>query len=236
MFGLAFGVSLVVLLIGTASAAPVTGLRATTTYAPPYSGTPGATFIGLATGCGSTGSIVVFPSFNLTSGKGLGSTKVSASSCGATNSSMQIELSAGFNSTSFTTTSGLHRFVAHWTLTFVVKLAASAGSSTQFAEAVFFVAEGIGIHDNTNGTTFVGATSKLLYDAITSGTYTHTYSKIKETSWNNATLVKGHSYSMQLGLDIVTVAGVTAGKSTASASVAMAGGSDDFLLTSVTMT
>jgi hypothetical protein len=235
MLSLVTAVAAVTLLVGTASAAPASGLHASVTYSPPYSGTPGAAITGGSVGCGGSGSILLFPSFNLTTGKGVQSAKASAKSCGSIGSSVDLTLSTGFNSSNFTTTSGLHRIVAHWTLTFSVSLAAKAGSASQGADAVFYVGEGVSVYDATNHTLIAGAPTKVVTDLISSGTYSHTYSKVRMTSWNNATLVKGHVYTLQIGLEIVVAASVSSGSSTASAQLSMGGGSKGFLITSVTM-
>jgi hypothetical protein len=210
-------VALVVVMMGTASAAPVVGTTATVTYKSPYSGNAFGFAGSEPLGCGSSATVTIFPSFNLTNGLATGSGKASSKSCGAGNSSEGLEMGAEYLGPEFTTTSGSHNVSAIWSADFSVNLA-STGTASHGAQAGFEVFAFESVNDVTNGTTHTSLGSFAVFDEITSGTYSHTY-KVSVKSWVVSTFKASHTYSFEVELETYVFSNVAPGGGTASASL-----------------
>jgi hypothetical protein len=229
----AAAVGLVVLLVGSASAAPVSSTVLAVVHSAPYTGTLDDTFVGEPTGCGISANFPVLPFFNLTMGQALESVKASAHSCGAANSTVYLQSAAGFTSTSFTASNGLHHLTSNWVLNFSANLSAIRGTGSQVARAMFAVYLEFELFDRTSGFTFYQSNYPELFG---SGTSSVTYPEVRETVFLNATLVKGHSYEYEVEVLVAVEVFVTNGNSRASASVNLGSGGRNALLTSVTRT
>ena len=218
-----FAVGLAVLLLGLATAAPMSSDTRLTTqkWTKPFSGTSGALFSNVTSGCGVKISVPVQPFFNLTTGKATASAKATAKSCGSANSSAESTLSMGFQSLEFTvSSSGNYHLKATGVLDFRINLTASSGF-LQFAGAAY--AAGFGftyLDDRTNGTVFSPTYSSNVSGQNTRGTEATTI-QVTLTAYLNATLAAHHEYLFALGFYISASAFVTPGSSTASASVNM---------------
>ena len=222
------GVALVVLLMGTASAAPASSIVPLTKIkdTPPYSGTSGAEILTEYGGCHDTFGTPVKPVFNLATGHARVWADVSSTSCGAANSSVFMIVEAVFVSAPFTVAaSGKHHIRALVGLNFTADLVATPGSVSQAAYAGFFLGAGIGLLDLTNYTAFNSSDSSsyspFIGDSIIAGTYSHYYPKMHWTSYFNATLVDTHTYQLDWAIEIDVFTLVTPGSSVASASVDM---------------
>jgi hypothetical protein len=224
---------LVVLLVGTTSAVPLTTAATASTVGAPYSGTVETGFLGNPLGCGIGADFPVLPFFNLTSGQALASVKATAHSCGSTNASVYLQSNAGFTSASYKTTTGVHHLAAHWLLTFSVSLSAKPGTAGHAVRAQFAVYFQFELFDRTTGLTYYQGNYPEIYDTVTSGTYSHTYTKLSESVFLNATLIKGDSYEFEAQAVIAVESFVGPGTGTASASVTMGSGADQALLSSV---
>jgi hypothetical protein len=231
--GAVAAVAVIVLLVGSASAAPTTLPRATTTYKAPYSGTGDGGLGIIHSGCGNTASSSVLPGFNLTTGIATFAGKAGDSSCGSVNSTVGFFLEAGFLSDSFTTTAGTHNLSAKWSLTFSESLAATPGGAHPGALASVYVLLALVVDDLTNGTSTVSSSFLTSHEVVT-GTYSHNYSKLAGTPYYDRAYVKGHTYDFQVEIEIEIAVEVGVGSNKASASVSMGTGSQGATLSSVT--
>jgi len=224
------------LLVNTASAASLATPATKITYKAPYGGISGTGFGGVSSGCGLAATLLVYPFFNLTTGVGTESDKVTAHSCGTANGTLSLDSSTGLNGTTFTTTTGLHHFVANWVLTFSVDLVATPGGASQSALAYYIVLGGLNVFDTTNNMTYRAGQADVpgLTHYITSGTYTRTFTKVHETTYLNVSLVSGHMFRMQVGVAVVLYLSVSPGSSSASATVNLGSGGKHGVLTSFT--
>jgi hypothetical protein len=229
-------IAVVVLLVGTAAAAPVVARATRITYGPPYSGVAGATTSSTSAGCTTVVNFVVLPFFNLTNGVGKGSVKVAADAClGANNASVLATESTGFAGDSFTiATSGKYHLKVTDAFDYAVSLEANAlnGGSAYAAYGV-----GLGIDylkDLTNGTSFGGTSTSVVSFSITSGTYNKVLTP-HLSGYLNATLKKGHTYLIGVGFEIEVVAYASIGTSNALASVNMARGGGHSTMLSIVL-
>lgn len=227
-------VVLVVLVLGTASAAPAITLATKTTYAAPYTGNGFGAFANYASGCGSTAAVAVLPFFNTTSGVGTGDAKSTSSNCGTTPSNRSVELFIEYVSPTLVWAGGNINVTATWLLHFGAKLAAT-GSTSHPATALFEVIAQASLYDATNGSTVKEAASSGAFNEISSGTYAHTYSKLTVKTSLVTALKKGQSYEFDLEIFIITDTSVAPGGTSASSTVTMAGGSDGATLNTVTV-
>lgn len=223
-----------ILLASNAVAAPTGTGKATVKYVPPYSGSAFTTQVYVHSGCDVSGAKLVHPVFNLTTGRALDSTQATAVTCGSANSSADISVGAGFDSTSFTSLAGLYGFVAHWSLTFSVILAATPGSASQAAEAHYYVVGWLGVEDLTNHTIVYG--SWVTGYAISSGTFSQSYSNLHASVYLNTTLVTSDVYELVIYITTESAASASTGPGAgyAIASVNMGSGGEHAVLTSVT--
>jgi hypothetical protein len=227
-------VVLVVLVMGTAAAAPAITAGTTTKYVAPYTGLGFGGLANLESGCGSTAAVSALPTFNTTNGVGTFAAKTTSKNCGTTPSNRTLELTLEYIGPAFTTTSGSHNVTPAWVLTFSAKLAAS-GATGKLAESIFEVLATTFLEDTTNGTNVRIATLVPAYDEITTGSYSHTFSKLSAKPSAVATLKKGHDYEFQVEIVVILGTEVAPGATSASASVTMSGGSDGAKLASVTV-
>ena len=218
--GIAAVLGVALLFVGSAAASPLSVPKYATTDKAPYSGTE-AGFVFLETaGCGTTSAVPVLPSFNLTTGYATESVQETARSCGSHNGSAEVEAEAEFLTASFAVTTGLHRITINWVENFSVKLAATKGSSgTQTAEAGFAGFENAELVDLTNGSAVQASNVPEITNYIQSGSYTHVYPRLHETSYINATLSSTHSYELIVDVTASVFVFVTPGASSASASM-----------------
>jgi hypothetical protein len=236
--GLAAVIGVALLFVGSVAAAPVTTAAASVTYRAPYSGTEDSNEFGLLSGtggpiCGVTESFPLAPFFNLTTGLASESVKATARSCGPGTSFASPEAMAGFVSANFTATSGAHHIKATWFLDLWVKLLATPGSPSQTADASFIITTQLYLIDLTNGSLFNSANSPYFTYGITSGAYSHHYSKIVLPLYLNATLVKTHLYEFGVFEYLNVYASVSPGVNSAYALANMGSGGRDAFLASV---
>lgn len=227
-------VLLVVLVMGTASAAPAVTTATTTKDVAPYAGIGLGTFGNYASGCGSTAAVSTLPFFNTTNGVGKLAAKTTSKNCGTVASNRTIQVSVEYVSPEFTTTTGSHNVTATWSLTFTGKLAAT-GTTSDPSLAVLEVLVYTFLDDTSNSTTLGTVAAAPAAKEITSGTYSHTFSKVTEKVSLVRSLVKGQSYEFAVEVLVLLSTSVAPGGTSASASVTMAGGSDGATLKSVTV-
>ena len=225
----------VILLVSTAAASAGAATATTVTYKAPYSGAETTLFGGASSGCGISATFPVYPSFNATNGHALESVKLTAHSCGAANSSANIEATAGFTSATFAPTAGFHHLTANWVLKFSVSLAATPGGGAQQATAFYDVYEGLQLEDLTTGTTVFQNYSPFWSLSISTGTYAQSFSKVHLSTYLNTTFVTGNSYRFYTYVTTYPNVFVTTGSSSASASVNLGSGGKDAVLSSVTI-
>jgi len=231
--GAAGAVLAIALMVGSAAAAPATS-SADTKYVAPYTGTAGGV-VGLGhQGCRTTAVASVLPFFNLTTGVGKESAKVTAASCGSANSTVALDMIVDFLSPEFSTTTGAHNLTATWTLHFTEALVATPGSTKQHALAFVLVGAASIITDLTNGTDFLSSNAPQIEKEISTGSYSHTYTGLKGVSWVDATLKKSHVYEFSVEIEVDLEVSVTSGTTSASASVNMGSGAYHATLDSVT--
>ena len=234
--GIVGACALVVLFVGSSAAAPTILKASPVTYKPPYSGQEIGTATLSQSGCGGSTSISVNPSFNLTTGKAFGADNLSQRSCGSTSDTASMNLEAGFAAnSSFTGIGGKYQVKTTWVLTFSVVLVAKAGNKFQAAVALFEVEPIVELIDQTNGTGLGPSSYAHVLLAITSGSYVHTYSALHMTQYSNQTLVKTHTYLLEVYALIYTNVYVTAGTSHSSSYVNMGGQGKVALLSSITV-
>jgi hypothetical protein len=237
--GVVGAIAVVVLFLGSAAAAPAIVARPAATFAPPYSGVEATNIFGELSGtggpiCGVAESFPVDPSFNLMTGISNQSVKATARSCGPGTSFASPEESAGFLSSNFTTSSGLHRMKATWILDFAVRLVATPGGGSQSAVADYAVTTQFYIDDLTNYSVVNANYTAYSIVQITSGTYTHHFLSLHLADELNATLVKGHVYQVVVALYVGAYASVSPGTSSASAWINMGSAGRSGFLASVT--
>ena len=232
-------VGIVVLFVGNAAASPAAPTAKSFTEKPPYAGVENSDVLGLLSGsggplCGVAEKFPVSPFFNLTTGHGNLSVAATARSCGPGTSFASPEEDAGFNTANFTTTTGLHDIKATWNLDFTVKLKAAPGNSSQSATAYVIILLQLYLLDVTNGTVFSQNNSPFFLYEITTGTYDHTFPKLTQIVYLNASLVKGHEYSLGAYVYLNAYASVSPGSSSASAVGNMGAGGRSAFLPSLT--
>lgn len=228
-----------VLLVGTAEAAPsAVGLHATSVkWAKPFAGYEGAAISTITSGCRATLGFPAQPFFNMTTGQGTGSTKVTAKSCGNSNTSADSTQSMGFESLTFTVAkSGKYHLTATGSMKFQYALSASSNGLGQLAIAGYIAGLTFDyLDDNTNGTVFHATYTSGVSGEITRGTNSSTVS-LTLTSYLNATLNATHTYQFGVGFFIIADVFVTPGSCTASASISMAKSGLRAVLTDVILT
>jgi hypothetical protein len=225
-------VVMVVLVMGTASAAPAIAVATKTTYAAPYTGNGFGGFGNYAQGCGTTAAVSALPFFNTTSGVGTAAAKVTSSNCGSIPSNRSVEVTTEYVSPSLTWTGGTLNVTSNWVLDFSAKLAAS-GTTSHPAMAIFEVLVQGSLYDETNGTTVKLATNLAAFDQIASGSYAHTFAKLAQKLSLVTTLKKGQTYEFDLSIFSLMDTSVAPGGTSASAAVTMSGGSFGATLKSV---
>jgi len=223
------------LFVASASASPLAGAARSFTDKPPYAGVENSNEFGLLSGsggpiCGVTEKFPVSPYFNLTTGHANLSVKATAVSCGPGTSFASPEEDAGFGSANFTTTSGTHDIKVTWDFDFTVRLLATPGGPSQSALAYAEITTQLYLIDVTNGSFFSQDNSPYSLYEITSGTYDHTFHRVIQTLYLNATLAKGDEYSLSTYVYLNAYASVSPGASSASAWANMgSGGRSAFL-------
>ena len=232
--GISAAVALVVLLVGNAAAAPVTAKKTSVTDEAPYSGSEYTVLIIEPSGCGTGVSLPVLPYFDLSTGIALESVGATAVSCGSANSTVYAESAAGLVSTSFKAKAGTDTVTSSWLLSFSVDLVATHGTGTEAAHAEFAVFLEFELLDVTTNSVIYQSNYPELYDEITTGTYTHTYTDIPETVDIYSSLVKGQMYEYEAVALAAVLVFVTPGSDSASASVTMGSGAEGATLSSLT--
>ena len=218
--GILAAIGVALLFAGSAAAAPAVLAAGKVTDTAPYTGEEfGAAFLD-ESGCGVTGAIVVAPYFNLTTGQSYASLNLSATACGTPSSEGDMDEESGFVLAAFTGVGGSYHVKATWELNLSVSLAAKPGSSSS-AAAFYSVEPIVAVFDETNGSFLGPSTHAELFHEITSGTYSHTYSKLKVTQYSNQTLKKSNSYEIETYVLVETYVFVTAPSSTAGSFVNM---------------
>jgi len=228
-------VVLVILALGTASAAPALTTATATKSLAPYPGSGLGGFENFAEGCGSTAAVSSLPIFNTSNGIGTLSAKATSKNCGSAASNRSLELSVVYVSPSFSTTTGSHNITADWLVTFIAKLAAT-GTTGHPATGIFEVSALSLLVDETNDSTIKTSSALVAFNEITTGTYSHTFSKVAAKLSTVATLKKTQKYDYELEVLVLLGTSVAPGGTSASASVTMSGGANGATLKSVTVT
>ncbi len=202
----------------------------------PYSG-EGYGEVGVFnSGCRLTDSTPVDPVVNSSSGWAEMSGKVTAGSCGASNSSTEVTLFGGLDSNAtFQTTNGVHTLTSRWVIDLSTHLTASPGGPTQNATAELIVYPYMYLADLTSGAVYMGSQPFAIYENVSSGSFAHTFAHVHTSSSIVTTFVRSHTYEFGVGIEVELVASVTPGTSSASASVNMATGARGAELLSVTL-
>jgi hypothetical protein len=230
-------VGLIVLLVGSAAGAPAVTPATTMKYKAPYAGTEDALVADYTSGCGASGSFPVTPFFNLTTGHATAAVTAAATTCGSENDSSLSEALAEFIGKTFVAKAGAVEVVASWIVTFSSSLAATAGSVSQEASAYSDVLAFLFVEDASTDSQTSASNIPSVFYQISMGTYSHTYTGVKLTSYLNVTLVAGEKYYVIAEVEIVGDAFVTTGTGagSASASVMMDKGVKHAILKSVTI-
>jgi hypothetical protein len=232
--GMVTTVTVVALMMGGAGATPLMHAAATVKYTVPYSGSAfGVMILGTA-GCAAAGAIPVIPSFNGTTGVALASGKVAVKGCGPGNDTADMTLGSEWDSSSFTTTTGLHNLSSHWLLNFTVSLEANPLGTGANAVAEFSLGVYVSLYDSTNNTTYTGHPGLVASKTIYSATYSHTYKKVSADSYLDLKLSKTHHYEWLADVVFTVFAFATTGPSSAMASVNIGSGGREATLLSVT--
>lgn len=222
--GLAAAV-LVVLVMGTAAAAPAVMTAVTTKYVAPYAGGGIGDLENYATGCGSSASVSKLPDFNATSGLGTVAAKVASKNCGTTPSNRTLLMTLVYVAPTFTTTAGSHNLTENWVLTFTAKLAAT-GTTSHPASAFFEVIAFEEFLDLSNSTSVGSAAALAATQEITTGSYSHTFTKVSVKTSVVASLKKSTNYDYDAEVEVFLVSSVASGGTSASASVTMSNGAN----------
>ncbi len=221
-----------IMLVGSAAAAPVTAAKATTVDKAPYAGEGSGSLDIFTQGCGYTGTAPVLPSVDNLTGQGVASVKVSAPSCGSSNSSDVALAELSVWSGVLSGLSGTHNVSAHFSLSYVLHLAAKAGGATQSAESIGEVYVTLWMFDVTKNT-YSYSNAVGVFQLITSGTYSHTYTNQKLVPYFDFSFKSSHSYEWEADVELQLYALSSPGSSTASSSINMGTGSEHSELTEV---
>jgi hypothetical protein len=230
----ATAVAVVVLLVGSASASPGPTASPPGTATPPYAGLPVEELTTELVGCGKV-SIPVYPVFNTSTGRSHQSVKISLTSCLATNGTAAAETVAGIESLPISNMStGHHNLTAHWSLSYMVHLAATRGGPKQVALAEYQLELAAVVYDATAGTDLGGASHDFLAQLnITHGSYYHNVTNRAVMTYFNVSLNRSHVYELFLLVAGVELAEVGPGTSTASVSLNLGPGPNGTRLESV---
>jgi hypothetical protein len=215
----------VALVVGSASGAPTVTSATAVRYTAPYSGEEEGNIFEGFSGCGVAASVPSEPFFNLTTGLGYGKVKETARSCGSTASSTYADVAPELLSSGLPPTSGLHHLRANWKLTFSVNLSANPANATQQASAGLFVVVEIGLLDMTTGKAiYRDVLPTTLEETISSGSFSQTYSNVRESVYLNTTLNGTNQYTFETDFEVGIYLSVSPGSSTASGLVNMSSG------------
>ena len=162
-WGLGFGaVSAILVVAVLASDSAALGPATGTVFAAPYAGF-GLTSTSVTTnGCASFTKIVVKPHFSPSTGIGHATSHASATACGSPHSFpvSELNLTFGLYGGNFTVnTTGIHRMIVKWSLTYLSNLSALPANTSQFALAESIVTVGAHVTDVTAGGSTVGVAS-----------------------------------------------------------------------------
>jgi hypothetical protein len=226
--------AIVLLLVGSAAASPALVGSPPGTATPPYRGIPYEVLTTTLDGCGKF-SIPVYPVFNTTTGRSHQSAKISLTSCLGTNGSAAAEIAAGIESLPVSNmSSGHHNLTAHWSLSYMVHLAATRGGTTQVAFAEYELEVGAEIVDMNSGGDLGGQSHDLfIQHNTTHGSYYQNVTDRAITTWFNVTLNRTHVYELFLLVAGVELVEVGPGTSTAAASLNLGPGPNGTRLNSV---
>jgi hypothetical protein len=220
----------VVVLASPMTAAAPTLSRSSSTHKAPYAGTPLSEVITYLYGCGKY-STPVYPSFNLTTGRTVGSVSVSMTSCGKNNETGDVYFVSGLGSgRAFGSSTGDHKVTARWSLSDSISLSAQSGGPGQYASAVAYVGVFAFVYDQTNES-YLNVGSKLTTYANASAPSTTNYT-YHVTLSSSLFLVKGHSYVVETYVLVEVLVNLSPGSSSASASVNMGSAGKQAALTS----
>jgi hypothetical protein len=223
--GTTVALAAVALILIVAPWAQGSGSRALTTLHAPYHGFPYVANSASTFGCGGTAANWKPAAFSTATGAALLGEHAHAVPCGSP-ASFSVGIAsgdAGFFSSAFTATSGVHHVVVHWKVVWGAKLMATPGKGSAFAED--FVAGFAEIYDGTTSTTFHQAHNWSQTNMTFNGTVTFNGSKTVSL-YVNATLVTGHTYF------VITY---IYGTATAYATGTATGGSADAMLNKATL-
>ncbi len=221
-----------VLLVGSAAGAPT--VTPGTTTGPPYPGAPFSVFDWAAVGCVSLKDPVL-PNFNGTTGHARVSVSTTTRGCDATNGTSVLVVAPAYQSDPVTQGTGHHNLTGDWTFNFAVNLTVHRASSSQNASAMFQVAVGFNVDDETTGGILGGPYSDWVVNhTITHGSWAHSYRNVHATTYINSTYNSTHVYRIYVIVEVIEETSVGPGTSTASVSVNMGTGGRSAFLSSVT--
>lgn len=231
-------VGLVALLVLTAPLASAASPQKV--YTAPYTGLPVVVTIMATAGCGAALTVPSWPVFDLTTGIGTTSLSTSAKHCpdaGGVDDALIIA-EVGYNGSTFKqAATGTHDVVAKLSFSWNAVVKAKPGSTTQLAASAVYIYAYVYLYDGTNGTTPALGYKTALSLYSTSGTHSSAkVGAIFSATTNSAKLVKNHQYLIEVYVVVdVTAQVLSAGTSTASASLNLATSGDQFKLDSVTV-
>jgi hypothetical protein len=209
------------------------------TYGPPFSGGVATAKLLQYQGCGLTAKITKGPKFTLTSGVEVLGQKTTATSCPSPLGYNWVisSGSAGMWTKTFHGVSGLRHIVVKWHVSWTSTITASLGPTfSGSAHASTFMAAVTYLVDETNLTYIGAANSWGAYSYIANGTQTLTPSAAV-TIYLNQTLISSHVYAIATWIYGTTASWASsAGPSTASAILVLAGPGGTTHLISITRT
>jgi hypothetical protein len=219
----------VLLLLGATAAA--SSVFASTVRTAPYAGAANQDAFWSDQGCNTSFSVSKLPEFSLSKGTFVGREAASATTCGASNSSMFGEIQGSYATSEFTVTNGSYAVAADWAIKDSISLAATSGAGGITAGSYAIVGAYAELEDVTNGTTWVfGDASTFYLNSTSPSTHSHSYALGFNTTLH---LVAGQHYELVTGIYAEVNTFVNGAKSSATASVNLGSSGKKATLTSV---
>lgn len=202
------------------------------TFVAPYTGVAYGYLDSYFSGCGGSMSETAAPVFNLTTGQSTFAYSAKQVSCGREANATETFAEIYVELYPVSLASGRLSIESNWKSTFAVKLAATS-SSDSYAYAEFQVATYLNVYDATNYSFVTSTGTTSVSHAISSGTFSKTYSNLNGHAWVNATFNSTHTYYLEVAYEAYLYVETYAGSSSASASFSMASSKDLATLKSV---
>ena len=183
-------------------------------------------------GCGGSASVTAWPALNLTTGHATYAFGVKQVSCGTDINSTFADAGA-YIYTPISLATGPQSVETNWKATVAVKLVATPGSTDPTVLSDFSLYPYVYVYDSTNDSIVreTGATS--VSDAISTGTFSKTYTNFYFHDWVNYTFNSAHTYYLATYFLAEAYAEAGPGSSSATASINMASSSHRAILESI---